>query len=156
MKGTGKISIVSMLHFIRLVYRSALFVMLLISYIRYRMYSEEPVIERVEKLPVILYVTWAVFVVEMIMRFFPSRYESPGCQKQFARNYIKSGNTDISIPDNHSTVLIALIWIVFNGIFGALHMVGCWMTESCCCCAAYIPFVISSASCFSALSRHGS
>ena len=78
MKGTGKISIVSMLHFIRLVYRSALFVMLLISYIRYRMYSEEPVIERVEKLPVILYVTWAVFVVEMIMRFFPSIWTSSG------------------------------------------------------------------------------
>ena len=26
--------------------------------------------------------------------------------------------------DNNSTVLIALIWIVFNGLFGALHMAG--------------------------------
>ena len=75
-------------------------------------------------MPAILYVVWAVFVLEMVMRFFPSRYESPGCQKQFARNYIKSGSTDIVIPDNNSTVLVALAWIVFNGIFGALHMAG--------------------------------
>ena len=82
------------------------------------------IIERVEDMPVIIYVTWAVFVVEMIMRFFPSDFESPGCQKQFAKNYIKSGSTELSIPDNNSTVLIALIWVVFNGIFGALHMAG--------------------------------
>ena len=68
--------------------------------------------------------TWIVFVVEMIFRFFPSRYESPGCQKQFAKNYIKSGSMDLVISDNNSTVLVALIWIVFNGIFGALHMSG--------------------------------
>ena len=124
MKNKRSISIVSTLHYIRLAYRSALFVMLLISYIRYKLFSAATVIESVEKIPAILYITWAVFVVEMITRFFPSKYESPGCQKQFARNYIKSGSTDISISDNNSTVLIALIWIVFNGIFGALHMVG--------------------------------
>ena len=58
------------------------------------------------------------------IRFFPSGYESPGCQKQFARNYKKSGKTEIRVPDNNATLLIALIWIVFNGIFGALHVTG--------------------------------
>jgi hypothetical protein len=119
-----RISKVSTLHYIRLVYRSLLFVMLAISYVRFRFFDEAPLLERVEDLPVIIYVTWAVFVVEMIMRFFPSRFESPGCQKQFAQNYIKSGHTEISIPDNNATFLVALIWIVFNGIFGALHMMG--------------------------------
>ena len=124
MRSKGKISIVSTLHYIRLAYRSALFVLLLISYIRYRLFSESTVLERVERLPAILFVTWAVFVLEMVMRFYPSRFESPGCQKQFARNYIKSGSTEISIPDNNAAVLVALIWIVFNGIFGALHLAG--------------------------------
>lgn len=119
-----KFSVVSTLHYIRLVYRSALFILLLISYIRNRLFSEATVIEKAEKLPAILFITWAVFVMEMIMRFFPSRLESPGCQKQFARNYIKSGKTEISISDNNATILIALIWIVFNGVFGALHMTG--------------------------------
>ena len=124
MKKPRKISIVSTLHFVRLAYRSVLFVLLLVTYIRFRLYSSETVLESMERIPAILYITWAVFVVEMIMRFFPSAYESPGCQKQFARNYIKSGCTDITIPDNHAAVLVALIWIVFNGIFGALHMEG--------------------------------
>ena len=120
-KGISKIVT---LHYFRLVYRSILFVLLVIAYVRYRLYSEATLIESVEKMPAIIYFTWAVFVVEMITRFFPSPYESHGSQKQFARNYIKSGSTDIDISDNNATMLVALIWIVFNGIFGALHMVG--------------------------------
>ena len=124
MKGKRKLSVVSTLHYIRLIYRSLLFILLLISYIRFRLDRGGTITESAEKFPAIVYVTWAVFVVEMILRFFPSKYESPGCQKQFARNYIKSGNTEITIPDNNATVLVALAWIVFNGIFGALHMAG--------------------------------
>jgi hypothetical protein len=75
-----------------------------------------------EARPVIIVVTWAIFVVEMVMRFFPSRFESPGCQKQFQRNYIKSGETTIAVQDNNATVLVALIWIILNGIIGGLKM----------------------------------
>ena len=124
MKRKNRISLVSTLHYIRLGYRAALFVMLLISYVRFRLFQTETVVESVEKIPAVIYITWAVFVTEMIMRFFPSRYESPGCQKQFARNYVKSGCTEIAIPDNNATVLVALIWVVFNGVFGALYMEG--------------------------------
>ncbi|MBQ6036355.1 MAG: hypothetical protein IJL43_03495, partial [Lachnospiraceae bacterium] len=122
MSSKKRISVVSTLHYIRLAYRSVLFLLLLIGYIRFRLYDQDSVIDIVEKMPGIIYVTWAVFVIEMVMRFFPSRYESPGCQKQFARNYIKSGNTEITIADNNAAVLVALIWIVFNGFFGALYM----------------------------------
>ncbi len=124
MSDRKSLSIVNFVHYIRLIYRSALFGMLVIGYIRFRLFSEEPILESIEKMPVIIYITWAVFVVEMIMRFFPSKFESPGCQKQFARNYKKSGETDIVIADNNAAVLVALIWVVFNGIFGALHMAG--------------------------------
>ena len=54
MSSKRKISIVSTLHYIRLVYRSALFVLLLISYIRFRIYNGSTVIESVEQLPVII------------------------------------------------------------------------------------------------------
>ena len=119
-----KISIISSNHYIRLAYRTVIFVLLLIFYIRFRMFSEPTIVELVERIPVVLFVIWLVFVIEMVLRFFPSKFESPGCQKQFARNYIKSGSTDVSISDNNATVLVALIWIVFNGVFGALHMTG--------------------------------
>ena len=121
---THRISIVSFLHYVRLAYRSVLFILLLISYIGFRLNRGEQITTTLERMPAILVVTWAVFAIEMVFRFFPSRYESPGCQKQFARNYIKSGSTQIIIPDNNAAVLVALIWIVFNGIFGAMHMAG--------------------------------
>ncbi len=117
-----KISVVSTLHYIRLAYRSILFILLVISYVRFRLFNEESIIDSVEKMPTIIIVTWAVFVFEMIMRFFPHKYESPGCQKQFARNYIKSGSTEIAINDNNATVLVLLVWVIFNALFGALHM----------------------------------
>ena len=119
-----KYTAVNILHNVRLVYRSVLFILLLISYISFRLNGGEEVTAAIESRPAILMVAWAIFVVEMVLRFFPSRLESPGCQKQFKRNYIKTGKTDIVIPDNHAAVLVALIWISFNGLFGALHMVG--------------------------------
>ena len=57
MKRKKRISIVSTLHYFRLVYRSVLFVMLLISYIRFRLFSEANVIESVEQMPAIIYIT---------------------------------------------------------------------------------------------------
>ena len=119
-----RLSPVSTLHYVRLIYRSALFIMLTVSYILYRLELGDDLTHWLKNSPAVLTVTWVVFVSEMVLRFFPSKYESPGCQKQFARNYIKSGSTDISIPDNNATVLVALIWLVFNGVFGALHMAG--------------------------------
>ena len=123
-KQKRKISIVSSWHYFRLVYRSVLFLLLAIDYIIFRIHQGESLTERLEHQPMILTITWIIFVVEMIFRFFPSKYESPGCQKQFTKNYIKSGKTEVVVQDNNSTVLVALIWIVFNGIFGALYMTG--------------------------------
>ena len=117
-----RLTVVSVTHYIRLVYRSLLFILLLISYIGYRIHEGDEITSALEKQPLILVVTWAVFVFEMMLRFFPSRFESPGCQKQFRRNYIKTGNTEIIVQDNNATVLIALIWIILNGSIGALRM----------------------------------
>ena len=90
----------------------------------YRIYDGSAVLDFLEKRPVIITIIFVIFTAEMIGRFFPSRIESPGCQKQFARNYIKSGETQITIQDNNGTVLVLLVWIGFNGIFGALYMAG--------------------------------
>lgn len=115
---------VSTLHIFRLVYRGALFLAGLAVYLVYRLRGGDDVDSALRQHPAILIVIWCIFVAEMVMRFFPSRLESPGCQKQFARNYIKTGRTDISIQDNNAAVLVLLVWIAFNAVFGALHMAG--------------------------------
>ena len=119
-----KLTTVSTLHYVRLIYRSCLFIAFLVAYIMFRFRGGRPVEEILEERPLIISIIWTVFTVEMIIRFFPSRFESPGAQKQFARNYIKTGNTNIDIQDNHGVMLAALVWILFNGIFGMLHMIG--------------------------------
>ena len=123
-KNKVKLTPVGVWHWTRLIYRSVLFLLLIYAYIRYRFVYHQPFIIGLEKMPAIIIFVWAVYVVEMIFRFFPASIESPGCQKQFARNYIKTGETDVIVHDNNATMLVALIWIVFNGIFGALHMMG--------------------------------
>ena len=124
MKTRKKLTVISMLHYIRLVYRSVLFISLFLVYISMRIRSGQFLEDGIQRQPVIYLLIWVVFVVEMIFRFFPSKYESPGCQKQFAQNYVKTGRTNIDIQDNNGVVLVALIWIAFNGVFGALHMSG--------------------------------
>ena len=119
-----KLSAVSIFHYFRLVYRSLLFLTLLVIYIVNRVQGNGDFTNAIEKQPVIITVICIVFSVEMILRFFPSKLESPGCQKQFARNYIKSGKTDIVVQDNNATVLVLLLWISGNAVFGALHMKG--------------------------------
>ena len=113
---------VSVFHYVRLVYRGLLFLGLAAIYLLYRFRGGEDVAHTLMGRPVVLLIIWIVFTVEMILRFFPSRLESPGCQKQFSRNYIKTGKTHIEMHDNNATVLVAMIWICFNGVFGALHM----------------------------------
>ena len=113
---------VSTLHYVKLIYRSLLFLGFLALYLMYRLRGGEDVVKAMERRPIMLVLIWVVYTVEMIIRFFPSKLESPGCQKQFARNYVKTGKTHIEIHDNNAAVLVALIWIFFNGIFGALRM----------------------------------
>ena len=117
-----RLTAVSAFHYARLIYRFVLFVVLLVAYIIRRISNGPAILDTLEQMPFLLAFTCALFTVEMILRFFPSRLESPGCQKQFARNYIKSGKTEIAIQDNNGTVLVLLIWIGFNAAIGALHM----------------------------------
>ena len=119
-----KLTPVSTLHYFRLVYRGALFLVAAALYLAYRLRGGHDLEQTLQLHPAVLAVIWGVFVVEMIMRFFPFRFESPGCQKQFPRNYVKTGETNIDIQDNNAAVLVLLVWIAFNAAFGALHMAG--------------------------------
>ena len=109
------LSRISYLHVVKLILRSVLFVAVLVFY----------VLDRTEVLTtgaILPMVVWVFFVVEMIFRFFPSRLESMGCQKQFRRNYRPRGEN--IEPVNQSwkrTAAAALVWIALNGIIGGLY-----------------------------------
>lgn len=116
-----KISRISAIHFFKLVFRSVLFVTATVFYIlkRSSLYRE------LSNRPMELIVLSIVFVVEMVLRFFPSKFESMGCQKQFARNFKETGNG--AKPQNLSwgiTLAVAGVWLALNAVIGALFFTG--------------------------------
>ena len=116
----NKMSNISHLHYIKLIFRSLLFFAALSLYIVNKIKKSEDLFLGIEDKPIVLSIIWIVFVVEMVLRFFPSKLESMGCQKQFKRNFIK---TEESVPQKTSgirTLIAALSWLLLNGIIGLL------------------------------------
>ena len=113
-----KLSKISALHYFKLVLRSTLFIAVLVFYILDRS-------EILTKNIILPMIVWLVFIVEMALRFFPSKFESKGCQKQFKRNY--ESIEEKRNPINQSwkrTALVATIWLVLNAVIGGLYFAG--------------------------------
>lgn len=70
----------------------------------------------------ILIAAWLLLMVEMILRLFPSRTESMGCQRQFACNYRPTGYPS-SKPKNQARAVAGVIaaWVALNGAIGILY-----------------------------------
>lgn len=124
MKKISKISKTSHMHGIKLIARSALFISALILYIISSVKNTDEVFGGYEKSIWLLTVIWLVYAVEMILRFFPSKIESPGCQKQFARNYLPTGEEKPRLQSWKRTFAVAAVWLMLNAVIGILYMVG--------------------------------
>jgi len=116
------------LHYVKLIYRSALFLAAVVLYIISRMQHTGTLFGGMENNHFILILIWMVYVVEMVLRFFPSGIESMGCQKQFEKNYkpitqsVNSGKVKIQAGIRTAAVVVA--WVLLNGLFGVLYLVG--------------------------------
>lgn len=123
----SSLSTVSIIHYWKLVFRSCLFLAATVMYVLFRPENARQMFTLREKMPLILAIIWIVYVVEMILRFFPSKLESMGCQKQFARNYIpvqKDAQLVIPRRGRDSLFLVILSWVALNGIIGILYYLG--------------------------------
>ena len=119
-----RLSAISVLHYVRLVYRSALFLAALVIYlVNHFQHSGQP-FGGWEHMPVILMIIWVVFAYEMVCRFFPSKYESMGCQKQFPVNY-EPQDEPRPIPETRkSTAAVFWAWIGLNGLIALAYFLG--------------------------------
>lgn len=115
------LSTISIMHYYKLVFRSILLIAATVFYIFKRPENAVELFTSLNTMPVILAIIWMLFVVEMILRFFPSKLESMGCQKQFERNYIPAEPKQGSDRKGDSIVLVVVFWVVLNGIIGLLY-----------------------------------
>lgn len=122
-----KLSNISLLHYIKLLVRGSVFIAMLIIYIRGRILGNSDPFGFLEEIGLIHFLIFGVFAVEVTLRFFPSRVESMGCQKQFAHNYIPTVADDGSrhrLGTWRSTLAVLLTWIGLNGTIAALYYTG--------------------------------
>lgn len=115
---------ISALHVFKLCFRSALLVAATVIYIVNRVRDSARPFGSVTEKMWLLGIIGLVFTVEMIFRFFPSRLESMGCQKQFRKNFVP---TDIPYPEKstwRTTLTVALVWLLLNGAIAALFFLG--------------------------------
>lgn len=112
----------SAMHYMKLLFRTGLFVLLFLVYLYDRIHVRDgTLINDFLERPVLLGAVWLIFAMEMVLRFFPSELESMGCQKQFAKNYSPAVNPS-PIPDDRKGVyLTALAWLGLNGVIGGLY-----------------------------------
>ena len=120
-KDNRKISHISAMHFVKLAIRFSLVVAVLVIYIVNRAWDSDTILGDTTTDWIVLSVIFAMFVVEIILRFFPSKMESHGCQKQFKRNFIATQET---VPNRQSwkkTLIVAVVWFALNGGIGAMY-----------------------------------
>ena len=108
-----KLSTISTSHYIKLILRSLLFLAALVLYILDKIHLPK-------SFTPLTIVVWVFFMVDMIMRMFPSPLESMGCQKQFARNY-KPKNAEVKNQSRQTTALVAVAWLFLNAVIGVLY-----------------------------------
>ncbi len=115
-----KLSKISAFHYWKLVYRSALLLVALVLYIVAKLGGEEFSRTVLHNFRWVFGIIWLVYAVEMVLRLFPSSYESMGCQKQFKKNHKPTGNK-LDKPSEKPIWAIFFAWIALNGAIYALY-----------------------------------
>ena len=116
-----KLSKISLLHYYKLVFRSILLLIGIVSYVVSRVNGKQFTFDQIGEYPIIFAALWIIFVIEMILRFFPSTLESPGCQKQFKRNYKPVEGSEVPRSKGIRTFIAAAAWFALNGVVAALN-----------------------------------
>ena len=70
----------------------------------------------------VLIAAWLLLMIEMVLRLFPSRTESMGCQRQFAKNYKPTGYPPMKAKNQTKAVIgVVAAWFALNGAIGVLY-----------------------------------
>lgn len=122
-KKRKKFTKIMVLHYFKFIFRSLLFITATVIYIINRINHTGSLFGGYENKPIILVVLWCIFVIEMLLRFFPSSFESMGCQKQFSKNFL-SVDDNTSTPrllPNRRVLIVLAAWILLNTIIAILY-----------------------------------
>ena len=123
-KNKSHLSRLYIYHYLKLGFRTLLFIAALLLYISGRSSGIHINLEDNTTYHIFRDILWIFFAFGMIMRLFPSKLETIGCQKQFKRNYVPTDEETPKLTSWKSTFLLTVCWIGLNLIFGILYLTG--------------------------------
>lgn len=109
-------------HYLKLAFRAVLFIMALILYIVSKVEGASLPFGEAGSHPVFWAFWWICLVVGMVLRLFPSKLETIGCQKQLKRNYVPTGEEKPNLTSWKGTFWLTVCWIGLNLVFGILYL----------------------------------
>lgn len=115
------ISRISALHYLKLFGRSIMLLLALIFYLTDWRHKPEGIFLFPNRYGWALNTMWVIFAAEMALRFFPSDFESMGCQKQFKRNYRPTNEKPTPLGTARSTAVVLTSWLALNGAIALLY-----------------------------------
>lgn len=121
-KKNNKLSKPSILHIYKLIYRSILFLSAAILYLYNYLNKTGSYFGDGCLINIFSGIIWIIFIAEMVIRFFPTTLESPGCQKHLKQRFKP---TTKLVPTKQSwkrPLFFAFVWIFGNSIFGLLYL----------------------------------
>ena len=109
-------------HYFKLIFRILLFSAALAIYIVARTKGSLNSLQaELRSHPIFWAILWIFFAVGMVLRIFPSKFETIGCQKQLKRNYLPTGEEKPSLTSWKATFSLTVAWIALNLVFGILY-----------------------------------
>ena len=116
-----KLSVISTSHYVKLVLRSAILIATIVLYVISRVKNAGDFLSNFKENGWWLGFVWLFYMVEMIMRLFPSKIDSPGCQKQFKSSFKPTGETKPRLMSWKRTLVVFSSWALLNGAIAALY-----------------------------------
>ena len=120
-----KMSPTSVMHYLKLVGRSCMFLLAFVLYIIGKVKHNGMFAGLENSFLPLLYTV--IFSMEILLRFFPSKLESMGCQKHFKQNYTPrsdAGKKELRKRSLKTALPVVISWVALNALIFALYFGG--------------------------------
>ena len=118
----GYLSHLYIYHYLKLAFRIVLFITALVFYIIGKNEGASQPFGEINSHPIFWGFVWIFFTLGMVLRIFPSKFETIGCQKQLKRNYVPTGECNPSLTPWKATLTLTVCWVALNLLFGILYL----------------------------------
>lgn len=113
------------MHYLKLIGRSAMFLLAAVLYIIGKVQHGEMFAGFEHSFLPLVYTL--IFAAEMLLRLFPSKLESMGCQKHFKQNYVprcEVAKKELRLRGLKKITPVIISWLALNAIIFALYFAG--------------------------------